>query len=183
MAERNRNEYTFQLPERGLLGWIDRDKVEKICVNLLSNAFKYTPEGRGIHFSVSADTQQLTIIVSDEGIGMDQKAKERLFRRFENILGTTNFPSSGIGLSLIKELIDLMEGTIEVESTPGSAPALRCNCRSAATTTPACRMPSWSSANPPQEPPPRQIRSRSRPMTTKSVRCWWWRITRSCVRC
>lgn len=119
MAERNRNEYTFQLPERGLLGWIDRDKVEKICVNLLSNAFKYTPEGRGIHFSVSADTQQLTIIVSDEGIGMDQKAKERLFRRFENILGTTNFPSSGIGLSLIKELIDLMEGTIEVESTPG----------------------------------------------------------------
>lgn len=119
MAERNRNEYTIQLPERGLLGWMDRDKVEKICVNLLSNAFKYTPEGRGIHFSVSANTQQLTIIVSDEGIGMDQKAKERLFRRFENILGTTNFPSSGIGLSLIKELIDLMEGTIEVESTPG----------------------------------------------------------------
>ena len=119
IAERNRNDYTIQLPEQGLLGWMDRDKVEKICVNLLSNAFKYTPEGRGIHFHVSADTQQLTIIVSDEGVGMDQKVKERLFRRFENILGATNFPSSGIGLSLIKELIDLMEGTIEVESTPG----------------------------------------------------------------
>lgn len=119
MAERNRNDYTFQLPEEAIFGWLDRDKVEKICVNLLSNAFKYTPEGRGIHFNVSASAQHLTIIVSDEGIGMDAQAQERLFRRFENILGTTNFPSSGIGLSLIKELIDLMEGTIEVESTPG----------------------------------------------------------------
>ncbi len=118
MAERNRNEYTFQLPERGLLGWIDRDKVEKICLNLLSNAFKYTPEGRGILFEASIEEDMLTIVVSDEGVGIDPKMNDRLFRRFENIVGATNFPSSGIGLSLVKELIDLMEGSIEVESTP-----------------------------------------------------------------
>lgn len=49
---------------------------------------------------------------------MDSRRQAKLFRRFESILGTTNFPSSGIGLSLVKELIDLMQGDIQVKSTP-----------------------------------------------------------------
>lgn len=119
MAEHQRIDYIVQLPEEGMLGWIDRDKVEKICVNLLSNAFKYTPEGRKILFEVAATTDQLHIVVSDEGIGMEKSVRENLFHRFTTILGRTNFPSSGIGLSLVHELIQLMGGTIEVESTPG----------------------------------------------------------------
>lgn len=52
MALRQRNDFTLNLPERGVMGWIDRDKVEKICFNLLSNAFKYTPEGRGVSIDI-----------------------------------------------------------------------------------------------------------------------------------
>lgn len=119
IAQRQRNDFSCRLPNADSTGWFDRDKVEKICFNLLSNAFKYTPEGRSVLFEVRIENQTLIIIVSDEGIGMDSKAQAKLFRRFENILGSTNFPSSGIGLSLVKELIDLMGGRIEVESTPG----------------------------------------------------------------
>ena len=119
IAQRQRNDFNYHLPEAGVTGWMDRDKVEKICFNLLSNAFKYTPEGRAILFEVRHEAECLTLVVSDEGIGMDSKEQAKLFRRFENILHTTNFPSSGIGLSLVKELIDLMGGRIEVESTQG----------------------------------------------------------------
>lgn len=119
IAERNRNDYTVLLPDEGLTGWMDRDKVEKICVNLLSNAFKFTPEGRGIRFETFIEEGCLHLIVADEGNGIDPKMHDKLFHRFENIVGNSNFPSTGIGLSLIKELIDMMEGRIEVESTPG----------------------------------------------------------------
>lgn len=118
LAERNRIRYQYTLPEEGTLGWIDRDKSEKIIANLLSNAFKFTPAGQGIRLEAVVKGDQLQLTVADEGIGMDEKTRRKLFQRFETICTTTNFPSSGIGLSMVKELLDLLGGTIQVESTP-----------------------------------------------------------------
>ncbi|MDO4759028.1 MAG: response regulator [Rikenellaceae bacterium] len=118
LAERNKIVYQCELPEEGVVGWLDRDKTEKIVANLLSNAFKYTPSGRGIRLEAVVEEEWLQLKVIDEGVGMDEKARQKLFRRFEALCTTSNFPSSGIGLSMVKELLDLMGGSITVESAP-----------------------------------------------------------------
>lgn len=99
--------------------WVDRDKFEKILFNLLSNAFKYTPSGKSVTIHISADTANLQIIVADEGIGIDPSKQQSLFQRFETLARYNILqPSSGIGLSLVRELIELHHGSINMKSEP-----------------------------------------------------------------
>ena len=95
--------------------------MEKIIFNLLSNAFKYTPDGKAITVFIHENEQSAVIGVQDQGIGIPQNRQSSLFVRFENLLDkhlfTTN--SSGIGLSLVKELADLHEARISVDSKEG----------------------------------------------------------------
>ena len=107
-------------PDR-LSVWLDRDKVEKMVSNLLSNAFKYTPDGRAISVSVGISGEGLRIAVADRGIGIDREAQRKLFQRFESLVHRNILqPSSGIGLSLVRELTELHRGRIDVESEPGA---------------------------------------------------------------
>lgn len=102
--------------------WLDRDKADKIFFNLISNAFKYTPEGKSISIEICIAGSYAEVTVSDEGIGIEPNKQERIFKRFENIPGKdTDFwkPSSGIGLSLVKEMVGLLHGSIELKSSPG----------------------------------------------------------------
>lgn len=96
----------------------DVDKLEKITFNLLSNAFKYTPNGGSVSLNICHEGENLVITVSDNGSGIDKKQVKNIFDRFET-LGRKSFYSSGIGLSLVEELVKTLHGTIEVESTPG----------------------------------------------------------------
>ena len=83
--------------------WGDRDKVEKIFFNLLSNAFKYTNRGQRIWIELENDRQTISATVSDTGKGIPQQAITRLFTRFETILSDNHMQvSTGIGLSLVK---------------------------------------------------------------------------------
>lgn len=120
MAVEKQIYYRLECPDERIEGWVDRDKVEKICFNLISNAFKYTPSGRAITVAARRAGARIEIAVIDEGCGIEPEAQQRLFCRFENTLRRPNLPSSGIGLSLVKELLELMGGTIRVESRVGA---------------------------------------------------------------
>ena len=93
------------------------DSLEKIITNLLQNAIKYTGEYGNIRVIVSIDKKVLKIIVSDDGIGMDARLLGKVFERFTR--GETQEEGQGIGLSIVKNLTELNQGKIDVESKPG----------------------------------------------------------------
>lgn len=100
----------------------DREKVDIILYNLLSNAFKFTPAGKNITVSITDKPSFVLMKVEDEGVGIPHEKRNILFERFsshneiENLAGKAG---TGIGLNLVKELVDLHKGYIEVESESG----------------------------------------------------------------
>ena len=96
----------------------DRDKIEHVYFNLMSNALKYTPEGGSITTTVEHAAQHFTITVSDTGKGIDPKELPHLFERFYQAQGSIG--GTGIGLSLVKAYVDMHHGTIEAQSEPGN---------------------------------------------------------------
>lgn len=105
-----------------LFGWIDRDKFDKILYNLLSNAIKFTNKYGHVDLFVKLkenDKNTLVIEVSDDGIGIPLKSQEKIFTRFYQATNSKeNNTGSGIGLSLVKSLVELHKGTIVVKSKP-----------------------------------------------------------------
>ena len=95
----------------------DRDKIEHVYFNLMSNALKYTPEGGSITTTVEHAAQHFTITVSDTGKGIDPKELPHLFERFYQAQGSIG--GTGIGLSLVKAYVDLHHGTIDAQSELG----------------------------------------------------------------
>jgi signal transduction histidine kinase len=98
----------------------DRLKIKQIAANLLSNAIKYTPSG-SVRLDFSAhDAQHWLLAVTDTGDGIGEEDQAHLFRRFERLSSHPDIPGSGLGLAVVKELVDLLEGQIQFSSTPGS---------------------------------------------------------------
>lgn len=102
----------------------DADKLEKILTNLLSNAFKYTPDGGTITAVIDLGADYLSLEVSDTGKGIDKAEIKHIFERFYRVEGSEK-KGSGIGLALTKELVDLHQGTIRVESVKGMGTTFR----------------------------------------------------------
>lgn len=104
-------------------GYFDADKVEKILFNVISNAYKYTPDGGSIDVTVKkeadGDKETAVIKVSDTGVGISKKNIDKIFNRFYTIDREERVESNGIGLSLVKDLVELHHGSVSVESTPG----------------------------------------------------------------
>ncbi len=100
--------------------FVDREMWEKIILNLLSNAFKYTLQGE-ISVSVSAENGEVVVKVSDTGVGIPQRELAHVFDRFHRVKSAEgrSFEGTGIGLSLVNELIKLHMGTIAVQSAEG----------------------------------------------------------------
>lgn len=128
MSERKNIEFTFKTCIDRLDAYFDRDKMERILFNLLSNAFKFTLAGGHITVDLqkaeSPDDQEYTwvsINVIDTGIGIPTAKKDMIFDRFfqNDTSATILNQGSGIGLSITKELIKLHGGNIRVESEPG----------------------------------------------------------------
>lgn len=99
--------------------YTDADKLEKILFNLVSNAFKYTPNGKRISLDIKIKDEELLIYIKDEGSGIDVRKIDSLFNRFETTDVANPNISSGIGLSLVKELVSLLQGKIDVNTTKG----------------------------------------------------------------
>ncbi|MAT40264.1 MAG: hypothetical protein CL946_11740 [Ectothiorhodospiraceae bacterium] len=121
--------------ERKLPGTVigDERRVTEVLCNLLNNAVKYTEKGE-IYLSVTGqedsndDTAVLSFSVTDTGAGIDPAAMDRLFQPFVQVDGslTRKHAGAGIGLALSKQLVELMGGTIEVESTFGNGTTFTC---------------------------------------------------------
>lgn len=99
----------------------DPDKIERIILNLLSNALKFTKSEGSISVNVFDREEAIEIIVSDTGIGIPKDMQELIFQRFRQVDTslTREQEGSGIGLSLVKSLVDMHGGTISVESEYG----------------------------------------------------------------
>lgn len=119
IAEEKKINFRLESELKSIYAWVDRDKFEKIFFNLISNAFKYTPAEKAIIIEVTKRMDKVTISVVDEGIGIEPTKLRNLFQRFETLAQQNMLqPSSGIGLSLVKEMVDMHHGTIKVTSEP-----------------------------------------------------------------
>ncbi len=98
----------------------DRDELEIILNNLISNAVKYNKDGGKVLVSIATSEINIKITVEDTGIGMSEEDIEKLFQEFVRIKNskTKNVTGSGLGLSIAKKMVELNGGTIKVESTP-----------------------------------------------------------------
>ncbi|UCF64435.1 MAG: response regulator, partial [bacterium] len=130
LAERKKITLKFNINEKLIIGYVDRDKLEKIVTNLLSNAFKFTPEGGKICVDFSptplsipppgkrGKTGGVEIHISNTGSGIPSDQLDKIFDRFyqANDSYSKDSEGSGIGLALTKELVEAHHGEIGVES-------------------------------------------------------------------
>ncbi|MFD1001691.1 two-component regulator propeller domain-containing protein [Ohtaekwangia kribbensis] len=130
IADKRNITFSVRTQLTSLKGWFDRDKLERMLVNVLSNAFKFTADGGQITVIVNANftsvsqtipaARCLELVIVDNGIGMSSEELPRIFDKFyqaKSASKVTN-PGTGIGLSLTRALVALHRGTITAESLP-----------------------------------------------------------------
>ncbi len=128
LAESKHISYDYDLPDTSMSLFFDGDKLEKILTNLISNAFKFTPEGGQISVILKYLYQDdndpplnIELTVRDSGKGIPDDQIDKIFDRFYQVSSsdTREEEGTGIGLSLTKELVEVYRGEIKVESVPG----------------------------------------------------------------
>ena len=130
LSENKNIKFQFVTQLESLEATFDQDKIEKVLNNLLSNAFKFTPEGGWVtievkleesKFSDTFPSKNFIIQVKDSGIGISEENQEKIFKRFfqSEIAGSMVNQGSGIGLAITKKFVRLHKGRIFVESVPG----------------------------------------------------------------
>jgi DNA-binding response OmpR family regulator/anti-sigma regulatory factor (Ser/Thr protein kinase) len=117
-AKKSNIDLQFICPFKELPYTFDAEKLDKVFFNLISNAFKYTPNGGLIHITLLRSIQNIEIAVSDNGVGMDKKDKDNAFELFYRATQNVSF-GTGLGLALSREFVGLHDGNISVESEKG----------------------------------------------------------------
>ncbi len=107
--------------------WADKDKIEKIAFNLITNALKFTPRGKQVTVTVRKNDDSLELIVADQGTGLSKDKMKNLFMRFDSDEKepVSIQPGTGIGLSLSKELAELHQAILTAESEEGKGATFR----------------------------------------------------------
>ena len=110
--------FTYEHDTQKLPVWIDRNNFDKVVVNLLSNAFKFTPTGGEIVIRISHDANHVRIAIKDSGKGIPEDKLDRIFERFYQTPSHVNDrqTGTGIGLDLTRSLVELHHGTIEAHN-------------------------------------------------------------------
>lgn len=118
LAQRDGKHLAIENKQSGLYVWADRDKIEKIINNLLSNAFKYTKADDTVTVTYGVENSELLIKVKDTGRGIDQSDLPHIFERFyqSKIKHGAYIGGSGIGLAFSKRLVEMHYGQITAES-------------------------------------------------------------------
>jgi signal transduction histidine kinase/ligand-binding sensor domain-containing protein/DNA-binding response OmpR family regulator len=123
MASEKRINYIFSCTEEKLIGWVDRDKYDKILYNLLSNAFKFTPQSGKIELLLEFDNQSkdtLKVSVTDNGLGIPYEEQKKIFTRFYQAKNTLqDNTGTGIGLSVVESMVNVHKGKVWFTSTEG----------------------------------------------------------------
>jgi len=99
----------------------DAEHIDRVLINLLSNAVKFTPDGGRISIMVTRRDDMVELVVADTGIGIPEDEQPRVFERFFRSSQAQEMavPGTGLGLVIVKGIIDLHGGKIDVRSTPG----------------------------------------------------------------
>ena len=116
MAQSKQIHYSFQHTVRSVMLWVDTDKMEKILANLLSNAFKFTPEGGTVTICLQEHAGYVILSVEDNGKGI---LPQNLSAVFDQFFTADQVTGTGIGLHLTREFVSMHKGSIHVESEPG----------------------------------------------------------------
>lgn len=118
-AVRKSIDLKLEVPNKELMLYIDRDLMDKVFFNLLSNAFKFTPKNGAISIAIKEENGNVEVRVKDSGIGIPKDELSRIFDPY--IQGTNNKkPSSGLGLYISRQFVELHKGTIAAASHHGS---------------------------------------------------------------
>lgn len=114
-------DFQFRQNRRHFVTLFDADKIEKILTNLLSNAFKFTGSNGCVELQIEYGATGMGIMLKDTGIGIVPEKLNRIFERFYQVDNSVrrNYEGTGIGLALVKELVDLLHGEIRVEGRVG----------------------------------------------------------------
>ncbi len=117
-ASRKQLQMTLKVPDRPVYVIGDEDRLTQVIINLMSNAIKYTPEGRKVTVSLYVEDPQARVEVEDTGNGISAENKAKIFDKFESILSERQ-EGTGLGLSIAKDIVSLHGGKIWVESQEG----------------------------------------------------------------
>lgn len=123
-AQERKISYQFDCSEPQLLLWFDTEKMELVLYNLLSNAFKYSDDKAQIKLLIRSEEERVCIEVQDSGIGIKASQIEKIFEPFQRA-AKGKYSGSGIGLALVKSLVEFHLGSIEVESQEGQGTTFR----------------------------------------------------------
>ena len=117
---RKRQQVIVSVPDEPMMALADPSRVEQVLLNLLSNANKYTPEGKKISILSAMNDGAWRISVKDHGIGISSDDQNRIFDDFEQVYTRgPNSSGTGLGLALVKRFVEMHGGVVEVESTLG----------------------------------------------------------------
>jgi signal transduction histidine kinase len=117
---RKRQQVIVSVPDEPMMAHADPSRVEQVLLNLLSNANKYSPEGKKISILSAMNAGTWRISVRDNGIGISSEDQHRIFDDFEQVYTRgPNSSGTGLGLALVKRFVEMHGGQVEVESTPG----------------------------------------------------------------
>ena len=113
--------YTFSTSDEEILVYYDRYKLERVFYNLISNAFRYTPKGGVISMSIKKEEKDIVIEIGDSGVGISEEYIDKIFDLFFEIpthqqVENNYNKGTGIGLSIVKNIVNLHKGTITVEN-------------------------------------------------------------------
>ncbi|GGA87758.1 hybrid sensor histidine kinase/response regulator [Flavobacterium palustre] len=117
LSDKKQIHFTNHSSETALSFYFDKDAMEKILFNLLSNAFKYTEAGHNISIELLKKENEIVIKVSDTGVGISEEDLAKVFDRFYQVSNKEMNLGSGVGLAFTKRLVELHHGTITAEST------------------------------------------------------------------
>lgn len=107
------------LAPEGVHGTWDRERLDQIVTNLMSNALKYSPDGGEVRVEVAIEGDDVGIYVSDSGVGMTPEIQVRAFEPFKSGAGEIGAEGTGLGLYIVKQIVEHHGGTIGVDSEPG----------------------------------------------------------------
>lgn len=114
------------LPSEVIDVYCDDLRIEQVLTNLLSNAIKYSPAGSAIEIALERSAEEVIFRVTDQGLGIPESERERVFEPFRRVgLSKESVPGVGLGLFVVRRIVDLHGGRVDVDSTPGKGSSFR----------------------------------------------------------